>query len=110
MTDSSHFAPLSAPYPPLSETLGMPEQPPTDLSTSPVVTYGEWEPDPDAPKALYYPSRAAERFVRWVLVGMRLSRGPILKTGDRRRKRFETWHDAEGREMGRWTWERRRGF
>lgn len=63
----------------------------------PDVSYGPWEPDPDAPP-----------IYSGVMPGWR--GGPVTlrpSTGGWRRKRFEVWMGNHGEQVGRWLWERR---
>lgn len=79
----------------------MPEQPSEDRSTPIIVSYGEWEP--------YYPKHPRYRAFLKPLMGLFggvIDSEPVREW---RRKRFETWHDSEGRQMGRWTWDYRNG-
>lgn len=61
------------------------------------VSYGEWEPDPDASPV--YTSRPA-----WPgSVILKTTRDAISGW---RRRRMETWYEGD-QLMGRWEWERR---
>jgi hypothetical protein len=77
-----------ASMPPLGDTI---EAPPVDRSTPAIVSYGPPEDDPTTQATL------AERPT--------LTRMRVFRLVPQRRRRFITWHDADGRAMGRWTWE-----